>query len=198
MFSGDSLSVLLFLLGTAIAGVMGALTAPTGWRANTLWGVAGVFGLASIGWLVAPTASPFIQAFRPVAVAIVQSGALVMVGTVGVVALMVGRQSAPGQSNSAKPEIDLSAILSQINAAIDKADWEDYTPDTSNIISAMAELDSAFTTLQKKCGLITPKLSQQSKASLILGVRFLRTVRPYLVAGHIEEAKEAAAKFLGN
>ena len=98
MLSGDSLTILLFLVGTMIAAGIGAITAPAGWRSKTLWAICGLFGLAGVIWLLAPTASPIVRFLSPLASAAIQSGALVMVGTVGIVALMHGRPSA--QANS--------------------------------------------------------------------------------------------------
>ena len=98
MFSGDSLTILLFLAGTMIAAAIGAISAQPGWRSTTLWVVSGVFGLVSFLWLIAPSASPIIQALMPIATAAVQSGAFMMVGTVGIVALMSGgRAPAPAK-----------------------------------------------------------------------------------------------------
>jgi len=57
--SGDSLSVFLFLLGSAVACVIGALTAPVGWRVRTLWAAAAAFVVASIFWLVSVVWSPW-------------------------------------------------------------------------------------------------------------------------------------------
>lgn len=91
MFSGDSLSVLLFLVATVIAAVMGALTAPPGWRTKTLIGIAAIFALATLAWLIAPAANPIIHAMRVALVAAVQGGALVMVGVVAIVAIMTRR-----------------------------------------------------------------------------------------------------------
>jgi len=107
MFSGDSLSVLLFLLGTALAAMMGAITAPHGWRSKALWALCGVFTLATLGWLFAPSASPLIQALQPIAASVVQSGALVMVGTVGIVALMQGGQKAPTKTGTDFAKIEV-------------------------------------------------------------------------------------------
>lgn len=98
MFRGDSLQVLLFFVGMAIGAMIAAVPTAPGRGRNFLWGVAAFFALAAIGWFVAPSASPVFQAIRPIAVAIVQSGALVVVGTVSFVAIMVRRQSPQSQS----------------------------------------------------------------------------------------------------
>ena len=99
MLSGESLTVFLFLVGAVLTAVIGAITAPLGWRSNCLWGLAGALALATAAWLLAPAASPVFAAIRPIAVALVESNALAMVGIVGIVALMVGGRPAKGQSH---------------------------------------------------------------------------------------------------
>ena len=91
MPSGDSLTVLLFLAGAALTAMIGAITAPSGWRAQSLWAASGFFLLVLAAWLVVPAATPLWSAVRPLIGALVHSGALVMIGTVSVVALMQGR-----------------------------------------------------------------------------------------------------------
>ena len=104
MWSGDSLTVLLFLLGGMIAFSIGALTAPTGWRTNVLWAGAVVFLLFALAWLLAPAASPIIAPISPLVVAAVQSNALAMVLIVGVVALMIGGRSPPAVAEDTSPQ----------------------------------------------------------------------------------------------
>lgn len=110
MWSGDSLNIVLWLGGVAIAAVMGAIAAPIGWRSKTLWWIALVFGLATLGWIATPTASPLIRSITPVAVTIATSNALFMVIVVGVVALMVGGRPAPVQPQSPQEDIGDPAI----------------------------------------------------------------------------------------
>lgn len=98
MWSGDSLNVVLWLGGVAIAAVLGAITAPTGWRSTTLWLIALAFAIATLAWIVAPTASPAIQAVSPLLVTIATSNAVFMVAVVGVVALMIGGRNPPSSS----------------------------------------------------------------------------------------------------
>jgi hypothetical protein len=103
MLAGDSLSVFLFLAGAGIAAVIGALTAPPGWRTRTLWWTAALFALAAGCWIIAPAASPMIQAIVRIMAAVVQSGILILIGTVLIVALMVGGRSAAEPPTSVGP-----------------------------------------------------------------------------------------------
>ena len=97
MWKGDSLTVILWLLGGALATMIGALTAAPGWRTKVLWGLFGAFTLAGFAWVAAPTASPFVQAVSPFIEALIDSNFIAMVGTVGVVALIVSGRTAPAQ-----------------------------------------------------------------------------------------------------
>jgi hypothetical protein len=80
-----------------VGSIIGAIGAPAGWRSKALLWSAAVFGLATLGWIIAPTASPIIQAVTPVAVAIATSNAFFMVAVITVVAIMVGGRSPPAQ-----------------------------------------------------------------------------------------------------
>ena len=104
MPTGDSLTVLLFLAATAIAAVIGAITAPVGWRSRSLWGMAVAFVAAIVAWLLAPAANPMFTAIKPFVIALVESNALATVGIVGVVALMIGGRPANGRG------IDLATL----------------------------------------------------------------------------------------
>lgn len=90
MWSGDSLNVVLWLGGVTIGALIGAIGAPAGWRTKALLWIAGVFGIATLVWIIAPTASPVIRSITPIAVAIATSNAFFMVTVVGIVALMLG------------------------------------------------------------------------------------------------------------
>lgn len=139
MPTGDSLSVFLFLAATSLAGVMGALTARPGWRMNALLAIAVVFGLAAIMWLAAPAASPIVQVLEPIAIALLRSGALVMVGVVAIVALMLGgRQTSrkgnlPAVEQAAVPREDQPPAFAVTSGA---SKWQ---PDTS-FVGAMLYL----------------------------------------------------------
>lgn len=104
MWSGDSLNIVLWLGGVAIGAAIGAVGAPSGWRSKSLVWVAVVFGLATIGWIVAPTASPIIQAITPVAVAIATSNAFFMVAVIAVVTIIVGGRNPPALPSQPAPE----------------------------------------------------------------------------------------------
>jgi hypothetical protein len=64
--SGDSLSVLLFLLGTAAAAALASLTAPKGWRMWTCALVACAFGLSALLFVSRPSALPVESIWRMV------------------------------------------------------------------------------------------------------------------------------------
>lgn len=198
MFEGDSLTVIFGLASFVVACVIGALTAVEGWKTTSLWFATVIFVFMLVAWIAAPALGPAVQAAKPVVGSFVQSGAVVMIGTVAIVALMTKQKT---KISIAEPNLHPSHNVSpqvrkQIADAIDRADWEDFTPDPSSIIAGIAVLNSAFTTLSKEFQMPTPSLSEQSKKSLVYGVRFLRLVQPYLEAGHVDEANDAAADFL--
>jgi hypothetical protein len=88
-----------------VGSIIGYLGAPSGWRSKALVWSAVVFGLATIGWIAAPTASPIIQAVTPVAVAIATSNGFFMVAVITVVALMVG-----GRAPTPRSPVDFADI----------------------------------------------------------------------------------------
>ena len=91
--TGDSLTTFYFLVAAAITTFVGWLTAQPGWRAKALVWLTIVFVIASLIWLIAPAASPLVQGIVSTLSALIRSGALVMVLTVGTVALMIGNRS---------------------------------------------------------------------------------------------------------
>lgn len=91
MPTGDSLTVFTVLASSSLACMIGALTAPAGWRAKLLWCLCAGFALASLLWLVPPIPSPFVQGAMAIVTAAITSGVWILLATVGVVALMVGR-----------------------------------------------------------------------------------------------------------
>ncbi|WP_374599197.1 hypothetical protein [Sphingosinicella sp.] len=102
MFSGDSLTVIVALGSAVFACVIGAITAQPGWRVKTLLGMGAFFALLLFGWIFAPVASPVFEGIREIILAAVQSGSLIMVGTVAIVAMMYRKQPQvlPSQSGS--------------------------------------------------------------------------------------------------
>jgi hypothetical protein len=102
----------------------------------------------------------------------------------------------PAKLAEERRQAEHDAALRQINKAIDDADWEDLEPDPDSIDTGLATLESAFTTVRKLYAIQTPRLSERRKGSLQVGVRFLRQIRPFLVAGHIEEARSTASDLL--
>jgi hypothetical protein len=57
---GDALSVFLFLLGTGMSGVMGALAGPKGWRGRALWSSGGALIAGAILYWVWPAVSTIV------------------------------------------------------------------------------------------------------------------------------------------
>lgn len=100
MFTGDSLSVLLFLAGTGIAAMMGAIAAPNSQASRILWSMAAVFGVLTVIWLVAPAASPIVKRLTPIVTTIATSGVWVMLGTVFIVSQMVRAERLPAAQNT--------------------------------------------------------------------------------------------------
>ena len=108
MYSGDSLSVLLFLLGSALGSMIGAVAA-VGKRATFLSWLTAFFVALALAWIFAPAANTIAEVIRAFTVALVVSGAPVMVITIAVVALMLGGRAPPGQ-----PPIDLAELASEV------------------------------------------------------------------------------------
>jgi hypothetical protein len=125
--------------------------------------------------------------------------------TVSLVAILLRDQRNQGSQNSdeagravagSSGKGQLAALISQLEAAAESADWQDLQPSQSTIRSELAVLQSAFASLRKAHKFVTPELSQQTAASMARGVAYLRQVLPFLRAGHVEEAKEAARQFV--
>lgn len=75
--------------------MIGALTAPTGWRVWLLWTLCVAFSLATMGWLFPPSQSPFLLGTMAVFAAFVRGGAGLMLVTIAVVAMIVRQQAPP-------------------------------------------------------------------------------------------------------
>lgn len=91
--TGDSLSILLFLASCMVACMIGAVTAPKGWRTNSLWAGAVLFGVSVVVLL---GRFPRLEATPTLAII----AGLTPAVTVAVVALMLGR-SYPARSEAA-------------------------------------------------------------------------------------------------
>ena len=55
MGSGDTLSISLFLVSGVVGAMIGAITAPKGWRAQVLWALAAAFALGFLWWQIRPS-----------------------------------------------------------------------------------------------------------------------------------------------
>lgn len=191
MPSGDTLTV----IGLAITAMIGALTV-SGGRAIFLWALGGFFALLAFGYA---------GAFQRIGVdASDLAGwgvALIAPVTVLVVALMlrspkkvVASEDAPAAQPSPAVDPKRTALL-QINLAIKKADWSGMNVPDDAVREAQPVLYSAFATVRKVYGIETPDLGEPSQYSLAHGVAFLRAIKPFLSAGHIDEARQAAKDF---
>ena len=224
MFQGDSLTVVLWLAGAGLATMIGALTAPAGWRARFLWVLTAAFVVAALAWVLVPAASPIYQAMSPVILALVESNALTMVGTVGVVALMLGghrnrtttteskvdgaegRQGPPSAEGDQRdqPEKRFRGDTISVILALDRA--------KKQAVSALSELSqvgrqraadrqmpvmrAAFLTAHKECGIPLPPEGDGSFKDLARHVHMIEKILPYLRQGHVAEAKSQAQAFL--
>ena len=137
MPTGDSLAIFTLLASAALACMIGALTAPSGWRVTLLWAMCAAFAVASLGWLFPPTQSPFFMGMISLFGAFARSGALVMLGTVGIVALVTGgRQPVPAKGLDLA---DIPAPLPRPDFAPTKPVPTKWVPDTP-LIDAMIYL----------------------------------------------------------
>lgn len=129
MPTGDSLAVFALLASAALASMIGALTAPADWRAKVLWTMFAAFALATLGWLFPPTQSPFFMGLMRLFGAFAQSGALVMLGTVVIVALQSsGRAPPPAKPNDAAKQ---PALPPRPDFASSKPSFTKWVPDTT-------------------------------------------------------------------
>jgi hypothetical protein len=166
--------------------MIGALTV-TGRRAAFLWALSGIFVIIAIGYagvfsgigLAVPALNQWIFALvAPVVI-------------ITVAMMLREKASKPPESD---PQ-DQTVALREISTAISNADWQDYDVPADSAKAGQAVLESAFATVRKRYKIPTPVLGQPSTHSLKHGVAFLRCIQPYLRAGHIEEAREAAEAF---
>ena len=196
--SGDDLTVFVGLATAVLTCGVTALISPKGWQAKTLWGLTVVFLAATVGWVVAPAASPFVQLVRPYVTAFVQSGAFVMVATVSVVAIISSKgrrveiatagDNAKLAGRAARKAIDaLSHARSSAAYAIDlKDNWEGEK--TRNIMRA------ALITAGKQFDLPEVPETGEIWFDLTVRMRLIDQVMPFLEAGHIEEARGEAQR----
>ena len=209
MPTGDSLAVFALLASAALACMIGALPAPAGWRATLLWAMAAMFALATIGWLFPPTQSPFFMALMRLFGAFAQSGALVMLGTVSIVALIHGRPSAQTNSidNADDPVIRAaSAKVRQKTEArsnrpflirdLDFARQSAYVRNPREAEMEWPKMQAALLSANKEFGIPMPPLGFGPIADLERGKRLLEKVIPLLRAGHDEVARKEAQDFV--
>ena len=185
MPSGDTLAI----IGLAITAMIGALTV-SGWRAKFLWGLTAVFVVVALGY--AGLFSAVGISLPGLSQWIVPLIAPVVVGTV---ALMLREKSAASVVAEELGQYPRKDALAQISSAIDNADWGDLAMPAEAIGPARATLQSAFVTARKVFGVETPMV-EPTAVSVAEGVAFLRSILPYLRAGHDEQAREAAMEFI--
>lgn len=123
MWQGDSLTVIFGLAGFAVASLIGALTAPDGWKPKALWAATALFTLLLGTWIAAPALGPTVQAAKPVLGSLIQSGALMMIGTVVVVALIVKKQRPPNPNGPHSPKLPASTSNPPVFAAEQRSRW---------------------------------------------------------------------------
>jgi hypothetical protein len=208
MPSGDSLTVLLFLLGAAVAAAIGAITAPEGWRTQALWGFTFAFCLIAIGWVLAPAASPAMQAIEPLALALVESNFLAMTGIVGVVALMLDRdRRASNQMNDAQIDMFGTEAHQDLIYSLETAKREaEITTSTSNDANrtrnaerVLPEVRAALLSANRLYGIpLPPEPKKSSSVPLFLEVhrRLIEKILPFLKQGHLAEAHNQANALL--
>lgn len=112
-----------------MSAVLGAIATPPGWRAKALWALSALFVILAIYWLFGRAWFPVIAT---VLTALFQSGALLMIGTVAIVALMNGSRSlavppAPSQALSV-PEtrpfsIGQASLREVVDYLRDESQW---------------------------------------------------------------------------
>lgn len=180
MFQGDSLTVFLFLAGTALSAFIASIAAPSGAPRKALIGVGMAFVLATVGWVVAPSAGPIMSALRPLVVAVINSGAPVMVGTVAIVTTMlVRRDQAPPAHGVDLAHIEAPQLP---KFAVHPSKRVKWTPDTS--------FEDAFMYFAKESG----KRGYHDQPSTVLG-KFLPELRAGKVTAWGKEHPEDTDEF---
>jgi hypothetical protein len=206
MFSGDSLAVITLLAGTVISAIFGAIPLDRGRKRNILWACAAFFAVLLVGWIAAPAAIPAVQVARSIVAAVVQSGAFVMVVTVAIVALMIGRQpkAAPAPVEPSPPSApntgEHQRVIRALRGAKDSAAIAIRTStDTNRVREAereMPQIRAALLSANKLYGLPMPTEGGGAVIALELHRRYIEKVLPYLQQGHIEEALRQAEAYL--
>lgn len=164
--------------------MIGALTAQPGWRTGLLWTCCGAFALATLGWLFPPNRSPFLMGILDVAVALIRSGAFVMVGTVSVVAIMVKGARLPPSGPLADPEPSLS--LAGYAVTEDKSKW---VPDIT-LTSAISYLENQSRWRRGKRYLTTSETVEEIREAMRQG-KVTAWGRPHPDDDEVEIAKSA-------
>lgn len=121
--TGDSLSILLFLASCAVACLIGALTAPKGWRDKTLWAGTALFAVAA---LVLLGRFPQLEAGPTLAVI----AGLTPAVTVGVVALMLARRR-PDPVTDPEEAVDRTLPAQPKRRTAEARNKREWTPNMS-------------------------------------------------------------------
>jgi len=195
MFQGDSLSVLLFLIGTSLAALMGAVVAQPGRARTFLWVLMTSFVVATFAWLAMPTASPTIESLKPLVYAVVRSGALVMVGTVGIVAIMLKRNPSPVSPTPSAISIDVIAALrsTKTDAQIALSNGGLASSERT-----LPKIEAALLSAHKQYQIPLLANSGNARSDLQRSLGLLEKIIPYLQQGHIEEAQYVASAYISS
>lgn len=204
--SGDNLTICVGLLSAVLACMIGALTAPADWRGRTLWTLTVLFGAVTLAWWLAPVTSPLARHLFEVLAALFHSGGFVMLGTVSVVALMVG-SSKPEASRKGTPEavaasqahqtkIEAGRVIDQLQRAKDNAAIALSRRSEREAERALPRVKAALLSANKQFGIPAPTWVDLAIIDLHDGVRVIEESLPFLRDGHVEEAREAAKSYL--
>ncbi len=88
------------------------------------------------------------------------------------------------------------AVLMEIQTTIETVEWGATHSDAQHVAADFAVLKSTFTTLRKTYQIEPPVLAEPNEKSLRIGAEFLRQIMPFLSAGHVEEARMTAERYL--
>lgn len=198
--SGDSLSVFLFLLAGALTMAVAAISLEPGWRTQLFWALAGIFIVMAGAWWLAPAASPLLQSIKPFAVALVQSGAAVMIGTVGTVSMMLYRQR-PKAFDLSELETPIAektdqAIIKTLEGALVGTQISMSQGGTRGVERALPGIRAALLSAQKQFEIRLPQETGNTAVDMQTAQRFLEIVLPFLSLGHVVEARQEAEKFI--
>lgn len=189
--------------------MIGAITAPSGWRANTLWSGAVLFLVAALVWWRVPADSALARQMLAIFGSLIRSGALVMVITVSAVALMTRTQKpqAVATTGVVAPEIAAAKaerikaiandrVIAEMRTAKDGASIALQHNTVRSAERAWPRTRAALLSGHKQFGLAMPPEDERAQLNLECARRYIERVLPYLSSGHIEEAVQEGQEFI--